>query len=328
MKAVVAPAPSTDPQSFNIEIVERPKPQIGDGQCLVEIQGASVNASDIKGLQGNMHNLVWPRIPGRDYAGRVVAGPADRVGREVWGSGADLGMSRDGAHAQLLVVETASLHDKPANISMLEAAGIGVPFCTAQIGLVDYAAVREGETVAVMGLNGKVGQAVAQLATLHGARVIGIERAGDTYLGHATGPVETVNASRDEWVGAVLEKTDGRGADIVFNTVGEPYFRAAHRALTMRGRQVIINALEKETSIDLTEFYRKRLQLFGMASMGFDAVAMGHTLAALKPGFESGALRPYPVDPQTLFTLDEAEQAYRAMLAGNTKSRVLIDPQG
>ena len=92
------------------------------------------------------------------------------------------------------------------------------------------------------------------------------------------------------------------------------------------GRHVIINALEKNTAIDLSEFYRRRLQLLGMASMGFDATAIGKRLEAMHPHFESGALRPFAIDPQALFSLDRAGEAYRLTLADKTRSRVLIDP--
>lgn len=333
MKAIVATQASPSAEKLNVELIERPRPEPAVGQCLVEVYGASVNASDVKGLMGTMPRLVWPRTPGRDYAGRVVAGPDGAgpngtVGREVWGSGADLGMSRDGAHAEFLLVDIASLHDKPANLSMLEAAGIGVPFCTAWIGLVDYAAVEPGETVAVMGLNGKVGQAVTQIATMMGAKVIGVERSRGNYLGHANASVDVINASEEtDIVAALKDRTGGAGPDIVFNTVGEPYFQIANSALRLRGRHVVINALEKTTPLDLSEFYRRRLQLFGMASMGFDAVALGDTLEKLRPHFESEALQPYSVDDAVVLSLETATEGYRKMLAGNTRSRVLINPK-
>ncbi len=328
MKAIVAAQASPTAQDLRVKLTDLPRPEPGPDQSLVEIHGASVNASDVKGLLGTMPRLVWPRTPGRDYAGRIVEGPAEMVGREVWGSGADLGMSRDGAHAEFLLVDIASLQDKPKNLTMLEAAGIGVPFCTAWIGLIDYAAVSPGETVAIMGLNGKVGQAVTQIATMVGAKVIGVERSRDDYSGHASAAVDVINASKETDLGAALkERTGGDGPDIVFNTVGEPYFQIANSALRLRGRHVVINALEETTPLNLSEFYRRRLQLLGMASMGFDAVAMGETLEKLRPHFENGDFKPYPVGEAVLLNLETAVQGYEKMLAGKTKNRVLIDPR-
>ena len=119
-----------------------------------------------------MPYAVFPRTPGRDYAGIVIDGPAGLVGREVFGSSGDLGIRRDGTHATHLVVEADAVVEKPEGVSLEEAAGIGVPFVTAMEGLRRAGMPKAGETVLVIGVNGKVGQAAAQIATLAG-------RAGD-----------------------------------------------------------------------------------------------------------------------------------------------------
>jgi hypothetical protein len=98
---------------------------------VVEIQAAGVNPSDVKAATGLMPYAVFPRTPGRDYAGLVVDGPREWLGKAVFGTSGDLGIRRDGTHASHLVVEAAALVEKPPGISMDEAAGIGVPFVTA-----------------------------------------------------------------------------------------------------------------------------------------------------------------------------------------------------
>ena len=119
----------------------------------------------------------------------------------------------------------------PKGISWEEAAGIGVPFVTAMEGLRRAGIPKAGETVLVMGVNGKVGQAATQIATWHGARVIGVVRKGEPYEGHANSQVEVIDASATDVAARVRELTGGKGADIVFNTVGDPYFEAAHKSL-------------------------------------------------------------------------------------------------
>src|SRR6059058_604184 len=103
----------------------------GADDVVVEVRAAGVNPSDVKAATGLMPYAVFPRTPGRDFAGVVVDGPGEWLGREVFGSSGDLGIRRDGSHASHLVVEAAALVEKPAAISMDEAAGIGVPFVTA-----------------------------------------------------------------------------------------------------------------------------------------------------------------------------------------------------
>src|SRR5258707_407261 len=204
---------------------------------IVEIKAAGVNPSDVKAATGLMPYAVFPRTPGRDFAGTVVDGPPEWLGREVFGSSGDLGIRRDGTHATHLVVEAAALVEKPGNISMDEAAGVGVPFVTAIEGFRRAGMPAAQDTVLVMGLNGKVGQAATQLASWRGARVIGVVRRDEAYQGHANGPLEVINASTTDIAARVWDLTAGKGADIVFNTVGDPYFEAANKSFRLAGRR-------------------------------------------------------------------------------------------
>src|SRR6201994_4619798 len=157
-------AKAADPASLQPVVERRPLSRAGN-EVLIEIKAAAVNPSDVKAGTGLMPYAVFPRTPGRDYAGRVIDGPAEWIGREVFGSSGDLGIRRDGTHATHLVVEAAALVEKPAAISMEEAAGIGVPFVTAIEGFRRAGGPSAQGPVLVLGLNGKVGQAAVQLAT-------------------------------------------------------------------------------------------------------------------------------------------------------------------
>src|SRR6185312_8986777 len=166
-----------------------------DNEVLIEVKAAAVNPSDVKAATGLMAYAVFPRTPGRDYAGVVVDGPAGTVGREVFGSSGDLGIRRDGTHATHLAVEAEAIVEKPKAISWEEAAGIGVPFVTAMEGLRRAGMPKPGETVLIMGVTGKVGQAAVQIATWHGARAIGVARKAEPYRGHTNSPVEMIDGS-------------------------------------------------------------------------------------------------------------------------------------
>src|SRR6202161_4161300 len=95
-------------------------------EVLIEVKAAAVNPSDIKAATGLMPYAIFPRTPGRDYAGIIIDGPAGTIGREVFGSSGDLGIRRDGTHATHLAVEADAVVEKPKNLSWDEAAGIGV----------------------------------------------------------------------------------------------------------------------------------------------------------------------------------------------------------
>jgi NADPH:quinone reductase len=295
------------------------------GYAVVEVRAAAVNPSDVRAAFGAMAHAVWPRTPGRDYAGVVVEGPRQLLGREVWGSGGELGIRRDGTHARHLMLPAANLREKPAAISLAEAGAVGVPFITAYEGLREAGPVRERDVVLVLGAHGKVGQAAIQLATAAGASVFGVERTPSPYRGHAAGKVTIFGASEGDIAESIRNATQGHGADIVFNTVGSPYFAAACDAMAIRGRQIFISTIEHAVPFDIFAFYRGRHRFIGIDTLALDSGYGAAVLDALRPGFESGTLRPFPVLPANIYPLARAAEAYRAVLAG-TPDRVVLTP--
>jgi NADPH:quinone reductase len=306
--------------------IERQLLTRGPQDVIVEIKAAGVNPSDVKAATGLMPYAVFPRTPGRDFAGVVVDGPSEWLGREVFGSSGDLGIRRDGTHATHLVVETAALVEKPGHISMDEAAGIGVPFVTAIEGFRRAGMPGAQDTVLVMGLNGKVGQAATQLASWRGAKVIGVVRKDEAYQGHASGPVEVINASTTDIAARVRDLTDGKGADIVFNTVGDPYFEAANKSLAFAGRQILIAAVDKTVPFNILEFYRGRHTYVGIDTLALSSVASADLLREALPGFVSGHLKPYPIADNAIYSLTDAKAAYLAV-SGCSRDRVILKPQ-
>jgi NADPH:quinone reductase len=312
------------PDSLAPVIEQRPLSR-GTGEVLIEVKAAAVNPSDVKAATGLMPYAVFPRTPGRDYAGVVIDGPARWVGREVFGSSGDLGIRRDGTHATHLAVEADAVVEKPDNLSWEEAAGIGVPFVTAMEGLRRAGMPKSNETVLVMGVNGKVGQAAVQIATWQGARVIGVVRKQEPYEGHANAEVEVIDASASDVADRVRKLTDGRGADIVFNTVGDPYFQAAHKSLALRGRQILIATIERVVPFNILEFYRGQHTYVGIDTLGLSSVATGAVLRELEPGFAGGQLRPFPIKPGAIHPLQDARAALLAV-AGSSRDRVILRP--
>src|SRR5215469_7775223 len=294
-------------------------------QVLIEVKAAAVNPSDVKAATGLMPYAVFPRTSGRDYAGVVIDGPPGTVGREVFGSSGDLGIRRDGTHASHLAVELAATVEKPKSISWEEAAGIGVPFVTAMEGFRRAGIPKAGETVLVMGVNGKVGQAAVQIATWHGAHAVGVVRKAEAYEGHANAEIDVIDSSAVDVAARVREMTNGHGADIVFNTVGDPYFPAAHRSLALRGRQILIAAVNRIVQFDILEFYRGQHTYVGMDSLGLSSIATGAVLRELAPGFAGGHLKPFPIQASAVYCLDDAKSAYDAV-AGSSRDRVVLRP--
>lgn len=325
MHAIRVLEKAADIGALHLDLQHLDVPKAGPGQLVVEVKSAGVNPSDVKATLGMMPHAVWPRTPGRDYAGVVIDGPREWIGREVWGSGGELGIRRDGTHASHLVVDVAAVREKPNGIPLLEAGAVGVPFITAYEGLRRAGLPTEGETVLVFGANGKVGQATIQIATQLGGRVFGVERTRESYIGKASAPVHMIDASSEDVVQVVHDATGGRGADIVYNTVGSPYFDVANRALALRGRHVFIATIERSVPFDILAFYRAQHTFVGIDTLALDSLDCAAILDALKPGFESGAFKPFPVIEAQVLPLERAIEGYRAVLSG-ARERVVLRP--
>ena len=124
--------PSAIPPSLNWW---RCPPRPPTKTAVVRVMAASINPSDVKNVAGAMKQTTLPRIPGRDFAGVVEAGPAEWIGAEVWGTGGDVGFTRDGTHAELIAVPVASLRRKPETLSFEQAASVGVNYMAAWCGI-------------------------------------------------------------------------------------------------------------------------------------------------------------------------------------------------
>jgi NADPH2:quinone reductase len=85
-----------------LELTEVAAAVTDERTALVRVMAASINPSDVKNVAGDMEQTTVPRIPGRDFASVVEAGPAEWIGAEVWGTGGDAGFTRDGTHAELI----------------------------------------------------------------------------------------------------------------------------------------------------------------------------------------------------------------------------------
>jgi NADPH2:quinone reductase len=308
-----------------LHLAERPLPQGDANTAVVRIEAASVNPNDVKNVEGRMSQTTLPRVPGRDYSGVVVDGPKEWINQEVWGTGSDVGFTRDGTHAEYIQAPVASLVRKPDSLSNEQAACVGVTFLAAWCAL-DYARRSAGETLAVFGANGGVGGAAIQIAKHLGAQVIGIHR------GEPGGPTPSAKLadflidSRDPEMGTQLRAhTAGRGANVIFNAAGGPVFGIALGLLAHRGRQVeITSPTERRVTLDLVDFYHNESQLIGVDTLKRDLTASSRILEELRPGFDSGVSQP-PIVSKTM-PLAQAQQAYELVAQGE-RGRVVLKPR-
>jgi len=312
----------------NLKVENIPDPQPKPGEVVVHVRAASLSPSDAKNVLGRMEGTTLPRTPGRDFAGVVVNGPAQMIGAEVWGTGGDIGFTRDGAHAELLVVPAGGVRPKPKNLTFEEAAVVGVNFVTAWVGLIETAHFQPGEIVLATGAAGGVGSAVTQIAKWKAGRTIGVDRSPmsqdhqkefgiDRAL--VTDPKENYKSMLD----GALQFSESKGVNVVFDCVGGPLFEPCLKTLGQLGRQVNITSVgDRRVCFDLLDFYHHRLSLFGVDSRAYDTEASAAILERLTPGFEYGALKPVPIAKR--FSLNEAVQAYTQVNDGTLRGKAVF----
>jgi NADPH:quinone reductase-like Zn-dependent oxidoreductase len=196
----------------------------------------------------------------------------------------------------------------------------------AQAGVRSDPGLRGHDSVAVFAASGKVGQAVVQLAARAGARVFAVDRRADAPRGFASGPVRYIDGSREKLSEVIRAETGGKGASIVFNTVGSPYFAEANASMAKRGTQVFIATLERAVPFDIFAFYRGMHTYVGIDTLALSAVDCAPIFEALTPGFEDGSLRPFAAQTSG-FELADGTEAYRRVLAGSAE-RLYFSPRG
>jgi NADPH:quinone reductase len=310
-----------DPKQLKVE--EVPTPESRGDEVLVAVKAASINPSDVKNVAGAMHGTTLPRIPGRDFAGIVVRGAADLIGREVWGTGGDISRTRDGSHAEYILLPRAAVTPKPAALSM-EAAGMaGLSFVTAWTAMVTVAGVSSGETVVVMGATGGTGSAAVQVAKARGARVIGTVRYDDDLASvRQNGADEVVNTRSANVADAVRSITKGRGAEVVFDGSGMMFAEAVEAAGLDARIPVIAAPPDGKVTFNLRSLYRKGLHVQGIDTLRLDAVACAKLLAQMAPNFETGQFKVEAGGP---LPLGAAGDAYE-LAARGVSGRIVLVP--
>ena len=324
MRAAYITAFSKTLENLRVETV--PDPIVTRGEAKIKILAASVNPSDVKNIQGKMEGTILPRIPGRDFAGVVVDGPTNLLGTEVWGTGGDVGFTRDGTHAEFIVVPVEAVTPKPRSLSFEQAACVGVNFVTAYLGLVTRAKLQPGETLLVTGARGGVGSAALQLGQSVKARLIAVDRKpfepaafkGLDLMGY-------VDTSQTPLGDAVRQITNGMGVDVAFDCVGGELFEPVLSSLGQLGRHIAITSVgTRRVSFDLLNFYHRRLTLFGIDSRALTVTDSAKLLAAMTPDFEAGRLQPSPIAKRG--TLSDVCELYAFVNNGGAGKAVLAVP--
>lgn len=308
----------------DLRVRDVPDPPLRPGELRVQIEAAAVNPSDVASAEGKFPDSPLPRVLGRDFAGRVVEGPAEWRDSDVWGSGGDLGITRDGTHAEQVVLPIDGVARRPRNLSVEAAAAAGVPFVTAWAALVDAGALATDDWVIVSGAAGAVGGAAIEIAAARGARIIALVK-DESEVGRVRGAQVAAVARSDlaDLVDVVREATGGKGATLALNGVGATIFQSTIDALAEGGRMVVYSAAGgREARLDLFVLYRRRLSITGVNTGALSASDGARILSTLAPLFERGEIGiRQPVEREAL---SAAPRAYARVAEGAPNKVVLV----
>ncbi|MFK3857155.1 zinc-dependent alcohol dehydrogenase family protein [Agrobacterium pusense] len=237
MKAAVLENHGTE---FRVAQIARPT--AAEGQVLVRVKASGVNPLDPKIRAGAAaharHPL--PAILGIDLAGvveEVGAGVTGfRRGDEVYGMTGGVG-GVQGSLAEFAAVDARLLAIKPSHLSMREAAALPLIFITAWEGLVDRVGIRAGQKVLVLGGGGGVGHVAVQIAKSFGADVYAVDgaRKADYIKSLAATPIDYATETVEDYV---AKYTQGRGFDVVYDTIGGAGLDTAFKAVARFGHVV------------------------------------------------------------------------------------------
>ena len=339
MKAILLPGPG------QVEIVDVPEPQLGPEDVLVEVRYVGLCGSDLGMYRGTFAIGSYPRIPGHEVSGTLLAKgeevpdsiatgsrvtlwpytecgvcPACRRGRpNTCQFNQTLGLQRDGALAERFAIHYSRVFSSDVltlkELALVEPMSVG--YHAANRGQ-----VREVDSVLVIGC-GTIGMGAVAASVRKGATVIVADiDEGKLQLAARFGTQHTINSIQADLLEEVARLTNGEGVDVAMEAVGLPQtFRQAVEAVCYAGRVVYVGYAKTEVCYDTTDFVRKELDIRGSRNALRVFPAVVQMLEKRQQPFEELITRVYPVG-QTA----EALRAWDADPGAFTK--VLVEMTG
>jgi NADPH:quinone reductase-like Zn-dependent oxidoreductase len=301
-----------------------PEPAVGDGEVLVDVHAAGVNALDwhlvtgvpsLVRIAGNGLRRPKRSGVGRDLAGTVAAvgGSVTRFkpGDEVFGVGL-------GTFAEQVATKEDNLVHKPAAVSFVDAAAVPIAAVTALQGLRDRGNLQPGQRVLITGASGGVGTFAVQLAKAEGAEVTAVCSTRNQTLARTIGADHAIDYSQ----GPVVH--GGEDYDLIVDIAGRPPLRATRRALNASGTLVTLGGEGGRVLGPLPRMARAFLlfRVGGRSVRFLDAKVTRSVLDEVAGALEAGHLTP--VIDRT-FPLASAPEAVRYLEEGHTQGKVVVE---
>ncbi len=311
------------PDVFRYEDV--PDPAVGPGEVLVRVEAISIEGGDtLNRLGGAMSGS--PHIVGYQCGGTVVS-TGEGVSRIAVGDRVTT-VGLDGSHAALRTVAEPFCWVVPDGVTTEQAACVPVPFGTADDCLFEFGRLQPGQTALIHAGAGGVGIAAIQMAKRAGATVLAtassgprLDRLAELGLDHG------IDYRTLDFVSEVRRLTEGRGADVIVDSIGGPTLQKSLLCLAYRGRCITFGDAGREPGgkLDISTMRANNQALIGYflgaeLFLGTRAHAM---IARLLDDVASGALK---VIIDRRFALEQAGEAHAYIESRQAFGRVLLIP--
>ena len=310
---------------MELEEVAEPKP--GPGEMLVRIAAAGVNPLEVAIRSGNHPRagaMTLPYTCGTDVAGEVEAvgdgveafAPGDRV----WGR------ASTGAYAEKGLLPADSTGKLPDSTSFAEGAALPIPLLTAWNALVVKGEAAPGDCVLVQGGAGGVGYLSIQLARTIGCRVfatVSSKEKADFCL--AAGAEAAINYREADVPERMMDLTNGRGVDVVVETVGCDNLGSDLKLNAINGRIVVVGTgtgKGPEVTIPLPAAMGRDARILALSSGNLNPLVPG-ILKRLEPLLESGAIKPH-IGRE--IPLEQANESHEVLLSGKFLGKINLTP--
>jgi NADPH2:quinone reductase len=313
--------------------VEAPVRQPEAHEVLVKVHAIGVGIPDISIRAGTYRWMPQlPVVPGSELSGTVEATgsavKALRIGDRVLMSARE-NHERGGCYAEFVTTAAEGLFPLPAGIDMAGAATLS-NYQLVRLLTTDAAAVRSGQTILVYAAAGGVGSALVDVASRAGVTVIGVAKGEDKAASvRAIGATRAVNRARESVPQVVADVTDGRGVDVIFDSVGGPGFPGNIALLGHLGQLVSYGALDGPPQGDLLAAMREhRHKVPAVRTFSIHAyddrpqVRRGAMTWAIEQ-LAQGKIRPVI---HVKLPLAEAKTAHEMLETGRTVGKVLLQP--
>ena len=311
------------PDDIVVETVPTPEP--GPGEVRIAIKACGVNFPDVLMVAGKyQHRPDLPFSPGGELSGNI-----DALGEGVDGLSIGLPVlcvTGFGGMAEAVIVPAKQVVPMPPGMDYKTAAAVMFTYGTSYHALKQRAALAPGETLLVLGAAGGVGLAAVELGKAMGARVIAAASTAEKLaLTREHGADETINYTETDLKQAVMELTDGQGADVIYDPVGGELFDACLRSVAWNGRVLVIGFASGEIPKAPANLpLLKGSSIVGVFWGSFtqrEPAANAQNMQELVGWFADGSLRPHIGHT---FGLEQAGEALKVLASRQAMGKVVV----